>query len=213
MVPLPLLPAWAAKIRECRECHKTGLLHREAQAQAEPLFFDGNYSSKLLLVAEAPNNKDTYKWGRLTVDADKDPSGEFLRRCLRDDLGLAPEDVMLTNSVLCLPARSAAEKYPVTRSLRRACAPWLKTFIDKMNPTVVATLGAKALHALKLIEPHRLRLKLHVGQPQPWYGRVLMPLGHPSRLGRAYRCEKFQHEDYIRLRATLEAEMRTQDGA
>jgi hypothetical protein len=61
----------------------------------------------------------------------------------------------------------------------------------------------KALHALKLIEKHRFRLKLHVGQPQRWYRRVLVPLVHPGRLGRAYRDEALQHADYARLRSVL----------
>lgn len=110
---------------------------------------------------------------------------------------------MLTNSVLCLPAKSADRKYPVTGALRNACAGRLMTFIDSMNPSVIATLGAKALHALKLIEPHAFRLKLHVGQPQRWYGRDLMPLAHPGRLGRAYRAEALQREDYRRLREVV----------
>src|SRR2546421_3223993 len=107
MPPLPVLPTWAAEIRECRVCHAGGLLHREPHADARPLFFDGNFSSRLLLVLEAPNYDDTFQWGRLTIDGDKDPTGDFLRECLRDEVGIEPRDVMITNSVLCLPAKSA----------------------------------------------------------------------------------------------------------
>jgi uracil-DNA glycosylase family 4 len=158
---------------------------------------------------EAPNLADTVKWHRITMDDDKDRSGMFLRECLRDEVGLAPGDVMLTNSVLCLPALTTSGKYQVTGALRRECAPWLKILIDTINPRVVATLGAKALHAVKLVEQHRLRLDPHVGQPQPWYGRVLVPLVHPSDLGRGYRQEEDQRADYRRLREVLSAQIAT----
>src|SRR4051812_32686675 len=192
MLSLVVLPTWAARVRECRICHVRGLLHREQEADARPLFFDGNFSSRLLLVLEAPNYDDAFRWGRLTIDGDKDPTGKFLGDCLRHEVGIEPREVMITNSVLCLPAKSTDGKYPVTGALRKACAGRLETFIDSMSPVVIATLGVKALHALKLIEPHAFRLKLHVGQPQQWYGRALVPLAHPSRLGRAYRTEELQ---------------------
>src|SRR4051812_9303553 len=153
---LPVLPEWTVPIRGCRDCHAGGLLHCEAGREAHPLFFyEGDFSSKLLLILEAPNYDDTFTWGRITVDDDKDPSGEFLRRCLREDLGLHPKDVMITNSVLCLPARAVTGKYTVTQAVRKACSRRLAMFIDQVNPAVVATLGVKALHALKLIEKHR----------------------------------------------------------
>jgi uracil-DNA glycosylase len=59
-------------------------------------------------------------------------------------------------------------------------ASFLRRLIEVINPPVVATLGAVALDALRLIEAHDFKLKDHAAQILNWSGRRLVPLYHPS---------------------------------
>ena len=138
---------------------------------------------------------------RLTVDQNADPSGRFFYQRLVEDLGLRPEDVMVTNSVLCLPAK---QRRVQVRTAKKTCSPHLRTMIEKVDPKIVVPLGTAALEALKLVEPHTYTLGSCVAQPHTWFGRVLFPLYHPSNLGRVSRNTAQQIEDYQALRKLLD---------
>lgn len=201
-------PSWRAAIRTCRLCIDTTppLIYVGVEGTAAPLFHEeGNTNAEVLFVVEAPNYDDTFELSkrRLTVDPDTDPSGRFFYQRLVDDLGLRPEDVMVTNSVLCLPAK-ARGKYPVRAQQRKTCSPHLRTMIEKVDPKIVVPLGTAALEALKLVEPHPFTLGSCVAQPHAWFGRVLFPLYHPSNLGRVSRNTAQQIEDYQALRKLLD---------
>lgn len=166
-----------------------------------PLFhIEGSFRSGVVLVLEAPNFKDTYELekGRMTCDPDTDPSGQFMLELLAH-VGLTPEDVMMTNAVLCLPTRSNG-KHPVKAAQRKLCRPWLERLIVDSDAAVVAAMGAQALEALKAVEPHALRLKADVGRAHPWFGRQLVPLYHTSQLGRVDRSAEMQLRDIDAVR-------------
>lgn len=205
---MPQDPAWRASLRACRACHAHGggLVHVKDGEPAFPLFHEeGNLSARLLFVIEAPNFADTYDPNkrRLTVDPETDPSGRYFHERLASDLGLRPEDVLVTNAVLCLPARRDG-KHPVSSKQRELCAPNLRSIIENINPWIVAPQGNQALSALARIERHGLVLKRDVAQEHAWFGRVLFPLYHPSFLGRVTRRDAQQIADYRSLRAALE---------
>jgi len=157
----------------------------------------------VLIVAEAPNHDDTYhpKKGRLTCDPDTDPSGRFLFELL-GAVGLRPGDVLFTNTVLCLPAPKDG-KHPVTSAPAKQCLVWLERLIRDVEPGVVVALGGKALEALARIERHRLELHTGAGRLHSWFGRRLLPLYHPSLLGRVSRPEAQQRADIQALRPYL----------
>ena len=69
---------------------------------------------------------------------DTDPSGRFFHERLVEDLGLQPEDVLVTNSVLSLPARSGG-KHPARAQQRRLCR-----MIEEVDPRVVVPQGGAA---------------------------------------------------------------------
>jgi uracil-DNA glycosylase len=117
------LQSWRAEALRCSACHGLGLVHRESDARAPPLFdkhLDG--SAGVLVVAEAPNWDDTYDpaKGYLTYDRDTDPTGTFAVHLLHDVAGLAVEEVIFTNAVLCLPRCRTASTGSVRRRRRRA---------------------------------------------------------------------------------------------
>ena len=192
-----LLTAYRNEAGHCTSCRELGLLYKHTNGRwSYPLFhLESTFSSRILFIAEAPNFDDTFNSdkGRLTYDAETDPTGRFMRELL-SSVNLRPEDVLFTNAVLCLPKKKHG-KFPVMAAQRKQCLPWLKKLIDDVQPVVVATLGGEALHAVKRIEKHRLILKTDAGRLHSWYGRQLLPLYHPGLLGRVTRTAVKQMRD------------------
>ena len=200
-------PGWLTEMRTCIRCTRT--TPRLIAEGAHPLFFEeGNPESDILFVFEAPNQEDTYnpRKGRMTFGEGSDETGKFFDKCLEEELGLRFDVVMITNAVLCLPAREG-DKFPVKPSVRKACSGNLRTFIEKVDPLVVVTVGGAALGALKGIERHHLALSKDFGRPHQWFDRVLCPLYHtsmPARNGPKGRRDDNQKADYRKLRRYLE---------
>jgi uracil-DNA glycosylase len=90
---------------------------------------------RVVVVAEAPNFDDSFDTAkrRLTLEPDTDPSGAFMFDLLAS-VGLRPEQVLFTNSVLCLPARNGEGKHAVCARQQDLCSEWLGRFIDAANP-------------------------------------------------------------------------------
>jgi uracil-DNA glycosylase family 4 len=195
--------------RACTRCVELKLIHEEERGCARPLLTkEPSGALGVLVVGEAPNLDDTFdpKKGYLTYDADTDPTGRFMRSLLMDEAGIAAheiDDVLFTNSVLCLP-RKQADKFPVTTKHMEQCSPWLKRLIDDSAVTIVVTMGATALRATSVVERHQLALKSAAGKLHDWYGRKLLPLYHASRLGRLSRSEEAQRSDMRALREHLD---------
>jgi uracil-DNA glycosylase len=119
-----------ADASSCVTCHDHGFLFDEPDRKARPLFqrHPGG-ASGVLVVGEAPNQTDSFDpdKGYLTYDRETDETGRFARELL-SSVGLAVEEVMFTNSVLCLPARKG-ERHPVTAKQLTFCRPWLEGLI------------------------------------------------------------------------------------
>jgi len=113
-------------------------------------------------------------------------------------VGLTPEDVLFTNSVLCLPVEQP-EGYRVLPGQRNACLHWLGRLIQDVNSGVVVTCGGKALKATHMLARHGLELSSSVGRFHHWYGRRLLPLYHPAPLGRVTRSAEQQFSDITAL--------------
>ncbi len=189
------LKTYRAVAAQCERCRAAGLIHRESDGQwASPLFQEGtDASSGVLVVAEAPNWDDTFKYGRLTYDSETDPTGRFARD-LFASVGLSPTTILCTNAVLCLPTHRKGT-FPVAAAQLTECRTWLERLIADVNPSVVVTFGGKALSGVGKIEKHDLTLKTGTGRLHSWFGQVLLPLYHPSRLGRVTRSADQQMED------------------
>ena len=181
----------------CSICHDHGWLHSRSDGRrALPLFhLEASSRRRIVFVFEAPNLADTYDQdkGRMTCDPNTDPSGRFTLELLAH-VGLSPQDVVFTNSVLCLPANRSG-KFPVRHGQRMACLPWLRRLILDIDAKVVVTGGVHALNAVNRLERHRLKLRHHAGRAHPWFGRILLPLYHPSALGRVTRSRAEQISD------------------
>lgn len=193
----------------CTTCHEHDLLHVDEQhGCARPILQRSPTGSLgILVVGEAPNWDDTYLPGKgyLTYEADTDPTGRFMRMLLVEEVGLSEaeiDDVLFSNSVLCLPAEESG-KHRVRRKQLDLCMPWLRRLIDDADAKVVVTMGATPLRALNGVERHRLTLRSAAGKLHPWYGRQVLPLYHPGLLGRVTRPAERQRMDIRPLRDFL----------
>lgn len=202
--PIEVLQNEAAR---CTRCHEEGLLHTDGGNRAYPVFQrNPPWPVRVLVVAEAPNFDDSFNPAkrRLTLEPGTDPSGEFMFELLAS-VGLRPEHVLFTNSVLCLPSQNDEGKHSVSLRQQDRCSEWLGRFIDAANPAVIVTFGAVALQGVGRLERHGLSLAEGVGKFHSWRGRTLLPLYHPGRLGRVTRPAHKQMEDISVLREILAA--------
>ena len=202
------LAVYQSEASHCTQCHEHGLLHVEGQVIARPILQrapSGHLG--ILVVGEAPNWDDTFlpEKGRLTYDADTDPTGRFMRTLLLEEAGLDEaelDDVLFTNAVLCLPAEESGA-HRVKRKQLDMCRPWLTRLILEADARVVLTMGATPLRAVNRIERHRLTLRTGIGKLHPWFGRLLLPVYHPGLLGRVTRSAAQQRQDIAPLRRWL----------
>jgi uracil-DNA glycosylase len=159
-----------AEAAACRICERM----RERQAVLSLL--NGSLTPKVLFVAEAPGRQGA---DRTRIPFHGDASGATFEQLLAS-IRLTRADIFITNTVLCSPRKPSGANDKPTRTEIRNCSGFLRRTIELLNPPIVATLGAVALGALKLIAPHEYTLQRSAAQVLEWNGRKLVPLYHPS---------------------------------
>ncbi|MBO0722372.1 MAG: uracil-DNA glycosylase [Blastocatellia bacterium] len=137
---------------------------------------NGSLNPKVMFIAEAPGRNGA---DRTRIPFHGDSSGENFEELLKS-VGLAREEVFITNSVLCSPRKPSGANDKPNRAEIRNCSAFLRRLIEIIDPPVIATLGAVALDSLRLIEEHEYRLRDHAAQVLRWRDRLLVPLYHPS---------------------------------
>lgn len=163
---------------------------------------NGSLCPAILFVAEAPGRRGA---DRTRIPMCGDASGAAFRQLLAET-NIAASEVFVTNAVLCNPRDAQGRNRPPSAHEIRRCSSFLARTLELLDPPVVATLGAAALKALSLIEPHGLALNQAVGRVFPWNGRLLVPLYHPSpRVINMHRSLSRQRSDWEALRHALGA--------
>jgi len=137
---------------------------------------NGSLNPRVMFSAEAPGRNGA---DRTRIPFHGDSSGENFEELLKA-AELTRGEIFITNSVLCSPRKPSGANDKPNRTEIRNCSSFLRRLIEIIEPPVIATLGAVALDSLKLIEPHDYRLRDHAAQLLSWYGRLLVPLYHPS---------------------------------
>ena len=137
---------------------------------------NGTLRPRVMFVAEAPGRQGGDRTRRPFYG---DKSGANFQMLL-DSIGLRREEIFVTNSVLCSPRSVTDANRKPRRSEMKNCSSYLQRTIELVDPPVIATLGAVALDAIKLIAPHEYSLKANAGVTGEWHGRALLPLYHPS---------------------------------
>ncbi len=197
MSPSEVFTALVQDAQACRACPRMEGRRRVLSAANGPL------SARVLFVAEAPGRLGGDRGGvPLTGDASGRNFGRYLRAA-----GLSREDVFVTNAALCNPRTEQGTNAPPSAAELRACSSFLARTLSVVQPSVIVTLGSKALAALSLIAPHGVTLKEHAAVPTLWNGLTLFPLYHPSpqvAVSPTGRTHEQQAADYKALGSLLE---------
>ncbi|MDQ3801886.1 MAG: uracil-DNA glycosylase [Acidobacteriota bacterium] len=159
---------------DAQNCRKCPDLTERVAVLSE---LNGNFRQpKVFFLAEAPGRQGG---NRTRKPFSGDKSGANFQLLL-DSIGLRREEIFITNSALCNPYTTTGANRKPTKTEIKNCSDFLRKTIEIVNPKIIATLGAVALEALKLIEYHQFTLKLSGAQIHSWNGRILLPLYHPS---------------------------------
>jgi len=178
------LVAEAAACRRCPEmCGRSAVLSER----------NGRVGARVMFVGEAPGRQGG---DRTRVPFSGDQSGRNFTRYLAS-INLAREEIFITNAALCNPRTETGANRKPTRLEVSNCSEFLRRQVEVVAPSVVVTLGAVSLAALRAVEYHPLTLKENVGEIRGWNGRLLVPLYHPSpQVLASHRREPQQLEDY-----------------
>ncbi len=182
--------AFEALVAEAAACRRCEAMCGRSAVLSER---NGRVGARVMFVGEAPGRQGG---DRTRVPFSGDQSGRNFTRYIAS-VGLAREDLFITNSALCNPRTATGANRRPTRAELSNCSDFLRRQVETIDPPVVVTLGAVALEALRAVEYHPFTLKENVGQIQAWRGRLLVPLYHPSpQVLASHRREPQQLEDY-----------------
>jgi uracil-DNA glycosylase family 4 len=175
-----------ADVQACRACSRMANSERILGAGS------GRTQSPIMFIGEAP--------GRLGADESAipfhgDKAGDNFERLI-NQVGLTRYDIFITNAVLCNPRDDDGNNAtPVSNEIHN-CSHFLVRQIELVRPRLVVTLGAKALQALSLIEPHQIQLSAAMRKVWVWRGMKLVPLYHPGQRAMIHRSFSNQLGDY-----------------
>ncbi|HEV2707991.1 MAG TPA: uracil-DNA glycosylase [Pyrinomonadaceae bacterium] len=189
--------AFAALVAEAAACRLCPAMCGRTAVLSER---NGLLTARVMVIGEAPGRQG----GDSTrVPFSGDQSGRNFARYIAS-IALPREKLFITNAALCNPrTESGANRKPTTKELAN-CAGFLRRQLELLDPSVVVTLGAVSLSALRGVEPHQLTLKENAGQVHRWNGRLLVPLYHPSpQVLASHRREDAQLRDYRALARAL----------
>src|SRR5262249_8954139 len=137
---------------------------------------NGALNPRVMFIAEAPGRNGA---DRTRIPFHGDTSGRNFESLL-SSIKLTRDEIFTPNPVLCTPQNPPGANQNPSRWEIRNCSVFLRRKIKLIAPPVVATLGAVALNALMLIEPHDYQLRDAAAKILRWNGRLLAPLYHPS---------------------------------
>lgn len=179
--------------QEIRSCKKCKLWRTRTHA----LPGEGNVSSKLVMIAQAPGYTEDRR-EKMFIG----PSGKKLDELL-EEADIAREDIFMTNLLRCmLPHYRRPHPDEI-----EACTLYLNREIDLVNPTVIATLGY--FPAKYIFEKFGIGDKLEFpevcGKVFSAEGKKIIPLGHPAALLYNNSIEEKMKENYRKLKRLLDS--------
>lgn len=128
----------AAVAAGCTACH----LHEHA---TQTVFGEGPASARLVVVGEQPGDREDIEGAPFVGPA----GGEFDRAL--DEVAIARDEVYVTNAVKHFKFHRQRKRriHDKPNNIEiRACLPWLRAEVDRLEPDVVLGLGATASKAL-----------------------------------------------------------------
>lgn len=161
---------------ECTRCSLSKLRQKVVPAIGPVERPDG---PMIAVFGEGPGPKEN----RSGTPFDKTaPAGRTLTKLLKDVVGIDRSQVVLGNSVSCLPTDNGKDFRPPTAAEKKACRHWLDRTLEEARPDIILAVGQ---HALKSFVP-KATLKKHHGLA--WElddSTKVIGLYHPSYYNRA----------------------------
>lgn len=178
------------EIRNCRKC-RLWLTRKHA------LPGEGNISSKLVLVAQAPGYMEDRE-ERMFIG----PSGKKLDE-LFTDVDIDRQEMFMTNILRCmLPNYRRPRQNEIN-----ACTPYLDREIELINPKIIGTLGYFA--ARYMFKQYSINNKLKFpdvcGKIFSVKEKKIIPLRHPAALLYNDSLYKEMAKNYRKLRILLDS--------
>lgn len=161
------------------------------------VFGEGSSDAEIILVGEAPGEKET-KYIRPFVGAAGKNLDEFL-----EVLDLKRENIYITNTVKFRPYKvnpktGRLSNRPPDKNEIELCLPYLLKQLDIIEPSVVATLGNTPLRALTANKSITIG-ECH-GIPINMGKYHIFPLYHPASIIYNVSLKEVYHDDLIKLR-------------
>ena len=153
---------YADLVQQISTCTRCSL--SEGRTQSVP--GQGNLNSDIMFIGEGPGFHED-RQGIPFVG----PAGNLLNQMLAS-IGLAREDVYITNMVKCRPPNNR-DPFPVEI---RSCAPYLDRQIEMIQPKVIVALGR---YSFAKFFPNESISRAR-GKPRDWNGLVVYPMYHPA---------------------------------
>ncbi len=155
------------------------------------VFGEGNPRASLMLVGEAPGEKED-ETGKPFVG----PAGRILNKIL-DEAGIHREDVYITGVVKCRPPKNRLPK----KAEVTACVPFLEKQIELIRPGIIVCLGSFATQTL--LDP-KAKITEVRGK---WFeegGIKIMPTYHPAAVFHDQEKLDAIREDFRQVKAAYE---------
>jgi uracil-DNA glycosylase len=142
---------------------------RLSNGRTQVVFGVGNPDADVMFIGEGPGYYED-KQGEPFVGA----AGQLLTRML-GEIGLARQDVYITNVVRCRPP---GNRDPLPDEIE-ACRPFLEGTIQNVRPRVIVTLGN---FATRFILDRQVSISRVRGQRFTVDGRTVIPTFHPAAI-------------------------------
>jgi uracil-DNA glycosylase len=180
----PTLPKLRGAAAECRACP----LWENA---TQTVFGEGLKRARVMLVGEQPGDREDVE-GKPFVG----PAGRILDQAL-EEAGIDRGDAYVTNVVKHFKwtprGKRRIHQTPKAEEIK-ACAPWIESEIEVVDPEVLVCLGATAVKAV--MGPKYRVMKDHGRFVKSELGRLTTATMHPSAVLRANDEDR---EDAMRL--------------
>lgn len=180
---------------QCESCKRCPLF----KTRRNVVFGKGNKNTTLMLVGEAPGEKEDIK-GEPFVGA----AGELLTKMLKA-INLTRDDVYIANVLKCRPPQNRDPKPEEIET----CEGYLFKQIEIINPKIILALGR---HAIKFLTDYSGPLSAIRGNVLYYKGIKVIPTYHPAALIYHEEWKRGSWDD-LKLARRLYDEFKTQINA
>lgn len=173
------------EVETCRRCEL-------GETRRSVVFGEGHPSAKLMLVGEAPGEKEDESGKPFAGPADR-----ILDKILEEN-GISREDIYITSVIKCRPPKNRMPK----KAEVTACAPFLEKQIESIKPKIIVCLGSLA--AKTIIDP-KLKITEMRGKWVEKNGMKMTPTYHPASVFHDQEKMGAIREDFRKVKEVYES--------